>query len=437
LLTSGGTVSIQAATTTDVNTVLDAVNHLDPNTAGTLSLDLSGFTKYGSETVSAPQNLTVLINGNSVSQVPTTVDPAIPALIVTSGKVIVSNVTFTESGDAPTILVSGGSLTLRGDTIQESTGFNDPAISITGGTVDLGTAGSLGGNTININGTGTFLHDTTAGSVAAAGDTFEINGQTTAWPIALTVATSSSLMLVGNSPPPLTGSVNGMPFTGLTVYTTALGDQVTITLSTTATAASPVGQYPITATLSGPAAGNYVLEPATSTVGTMYVVSLGPDPSSTTGAQAVTLWDNKGDAKTITAADLASLGALNLVTQGGSAFDPHSVAQLQAWLSVSPNGTTAYQLAVQLAVTDLNVLAGSVHGTDLVYAGGLLPFASAYGITGLTSGGFIDVQDLMNAANAILAQVSPGAPSGDPNQAYEAALAQVLQALDANSDFVT
>jgi hypothetical protein len=168
----------------------------------------------------------------------------------------------------------------------------------------------------------------------------------------------------------------------------------------------------------------------------MYVVSLGADPSSTTGAQAVTFWDNKGNKVLITAADLSSLDALNLVNQGGAAFDPRAVAQLQAWSSISPNSTTAYQLAVQLAVMDLNVLGGYVHTTDLVYAGALLPFASAYGITGLTNGGFIDVQDLMNAANAMLA-LDPRAVSGDPNQAYETALALVLQAANGNGDFVS
>src|SRR5262249_46691030 len=33
-------------------------------------------------------------------------------------------------------------------------------------------------------------------------------------PAPLTVTTNSSIMLVGNNPPPLTGSVNGTPFTG-------------------------------------------------------------------------------------------------------------------------------------------------------------------------------------------------------------------------------
>jgi hypothetical protein len=195
--------------------------------------------------------------------------------------------------------------------------------------------------------------------------------------------------------------------------------------------------YAITATLSGAEAGNYVINPATSATGTMYVVSLGPDPSSTTGAQAVTFWDNKGNKAVITATDLSSLDALNLVNQGGADFDPKAVAQLQTWLSTSPNASASYQLAVQLAVLDLNLLGGYVHTTDLVYAGGLLPYATADNIAGLTSGGFIDVQSLIEAANSVLGQVSPGTQPTSAVQAYEAALIQVLQSVNSNSDFVS
>jgi len=233
----------------------------------------------------------------------------------------------------------------------------------------------------------------------------------------------------------LTGSVSGNRFTTSTTYTTPLGDTVTVILNPPATSGSPVDQYTITPILSGTKATDYAA--FLSAPATLYVVSVGADPTSATGAQAVTFWDNKGNARLITAADLSSLDALSLVNQGGAAFDPKSVAQLQAWLSVSPSATTAYQLAVQLATMDLNVLTGYVKATDLVYAGALLSYASTYGIAGLTRGGFINVQDLMSAANAVLSQVSPGAPSGDPNQAYEAALAQVLQAANGNTDFVS
>jgi hypothetical protein len=94
-------------------------------------------------------------------------------------------------------------------------------------------------------------------------------------------------------------------------------------------AASPVGRYAVTATPSG-AAADYVIDPATSTAGTAYVVTLGVDPSDPTQVESVAFWDGKGNDRLVTAADLSSLDAFNPVTQGGSAFDPRSVAQLQA-----------------------------------------------------------------------------------------------------------
>ena len=82
--------------------------------------------------------------------------------------------TLTTATDAPTILVTGGSLTLRDVVIEESTGFTDAAISVTGGSVDLGTTDAPGGNILDVNGTGEFVHNTTGASIPAFGDTFEI-----------------------------------------------------------------------------------------------------------------------------------------------------------------------------------------------------------------------------------------------------------------------
>src|SRR5205807_7824721 len=62
------------------------------------------------------------------------------------------------------------------DIVQESTGFTDAAISITGGTLDLGTTASPGNNTINVNGTGQFVQNSTASAISAVGDAFESNG---------------------------------------------------------------------------------------------------------------------------------------------------------------------------------------------------------------------------------------------------------------------
>src|SRR5262249_11949241 len=99
-----------------------------------------------------------------------------PALTLVSGSLTVSNATFVNGSDAPTILVSGGGLTLRTDVIQKSTGYNGAAITVTGGTVDLGTASDPGGNSINVNGTGTLVHNTTSNPITAVGDLFTVNG---------------------------------------------------------------------------------------------------------------------------------------------------------------------------------------------------------------------------------------------------------------------
>ena len=99
-----------------------------------------------------------------------------PAIIVNGGTVILQGVTAQTATNSPTIVVNSGSLVVRDSTMQESTGYDQAAILITGGTVDLGTAASPGGNTFNVNGTGVFLQDTTSGPVPDIGNTLEING---------------------------------------------------------------------------------------------------------------------------------------------------------------------------------------------------------------------------------------------------------------------
>src|SRR5262249_39170550 len=160
---------VLAADTTTVGSVLNAVNALPEPPTGTtprqvnVVVNLSGGS-YSDVTVSPPLGVTLVINGSGG---PTTLVGHSPALAVASGNVIVRNVTLTTDTDSPTVLVTGGSLTLRNDTIQESTGYGDAAIVVTGGTVDLGTASDPGGNTINVNGAGSFVHNTTSHGIAA------------------------------------------------------------------------------------------------------------------------------------------------------------------------------------------------------------------------------------------------------------------------------
>jgi hypothetical protein len=80
--------------------------------------------------------------------------------------------------------------------------------------------------------------------------------------------------------------------------------------------------------------------------------------------------------------------------------------QMADWTKQLPsNANLSYELSAQLAATELNVLSGYVKTTDLIYAGGLLPYVSGYSLSSLTSDGFITIGKLMSAANAELALV--------------------------------
>ena len=102
-----------------------------------------------------------IVNGGTVTLADGTVITGnSPAIIVNSGTVILQGVTAQTATNSPTIVVNGGSLVVRNSTIEESTGSAQAAILINGGTVDLGTAASPGGNTFNVNGTGTLIQNT-------------------------------------------------------------------------------------------------------------------------------------------------------------------------------------------------------------------------------------------------------------------------------------
>src|SRR5262249_35819735 len=150
VLSPSYSVTVQANTSADADAVISAVNQL-PSYSGTpvtVTLNLAAGASYSDLTPSPPPGVTLVINGQGGT---TIVVGQPPALTGSPGPVIVTGITFTTATDAPTILVTGGSLTLRGCTIEESTGYSDAAIAVTGGTLDLGAASSPGGNTLNIN----------------------------------------------------------------------------------------------------------------------------------------------------------------------------------------------------------------------------------------------------------------------------------------------
>jgi hypothetical protein len=182
-----------------------------------------------------------------------------PALIVNSGSVIVKNSTFQNATDAPTILVTGGSLILRDDTIQESTAYSDAAIEVTGGTVDLGTATDPGGNTININGTGSLVSSPVPPAISAVGDTFENNG-TAVNPLNTTTITASANPSLLNQSVTFTATVHpivaGSTPTGTVQFQidgVNVGAPVALSSGSASltTTALPVGSHTITALYSG------------------------------------------------------------------------------------------------------------------------------------------------------------------------------------------
>jgi hypothetical protein len=172
-LSTSSSVTLEANSSAEADAILSAVNNLAPsNTPETVTLDLIGGT-WGDLQASPPAGVTLVITGDGST---TTIVGHSPALTVAGGSVVVSGVNFTTATDAPTILLSGGSLTLRNDVVQSSTGFADAAIAVTGGTLDLGTVTDPGNNIINVNGAGEAVHNTTPNPISAVGNTFESNG---------------------------------------------------------------------------------------------------------------------------------------------------------------------------------------------------------------------------------------------------------------------
>jgi uncharacterized repeat protein (TIGR01451 family) len=169
------TITFGANNSTDANNLIAAVNGLPAESPSvTVVLNLATGT-YNDVTASPPAGVTLVINGNGSTM---TIVGHSPALTVTGGYIIVNNITLMTSTDSPTVLVTGGHLTLRSDVILETTGGTQAAISITGGSVDLGMTGDPGGNTLIVNGTGQFVQNSTSSSVPATGDTYVDNGTT-------------------------------------------------------------------------------------------------------------------------------------------------------------------------------------------------------------------------------------------------------------------
>jgi len=192
---------LQPFSTTDVQNFVGAINALapasDPNASTvTVVLDLGGQTYQTDTSLNVPSGIDVVIqNGTLIG--------GSPAMTVDGGSVSLIGVTALNDTNAPTIVVNGGALTIRNSKIEESGGSTQAAISITAGSVDLGTDSDPGGNTINVNGSGEFVHNTTGSPVPDTGNIYSIDGT----PQAGSELSFTSLAV------PATSSVYGQPVT--------------------------------------------------------------------------------------------------------------------------------------------------------------------------------------------------------------------------------
>ena len=119
--------------------------------------------RYGGITLSPPAGTRVVVRGVGDEVV---FEGGSPALTILSGDVMVGpGVALRSDVNSPTILVLGGSLTVRGCVIEETTGGNKAAIAIFGGAVDLGSPDDPGNNTISVHGRGALVHNVAVGEV--------------------------------------------------------------------------------------------------------------------------------------------------------------------------------------------------------------------------------------------------------------------------------
>jgi len=348
-LQSGNPVILQADRTQpgSLTTLLSAVNGLQsPGAPITLTVDLQGGT-YSDQTTSPPGDVSLVIqNGSLVGDS--------PALTATGGEVELLNCALSTATDASTILLTGGHLSLQSDIVQESAAFTDAAIDVTAGTLDLGTAASPGGNVLNINGAGEFVHNGTPNAVPATGDSFEVNGTPlSASYLSFTAISSSSTTSVYGQTVTLTATVQAdapaydllegsVDFVDVTTGTD-LGSLVLAgggaTLSTAALAA---GTHLIRATYSGDSNFTLSLDAITATVNPSPLTITANDTNKAYGAPDPTFTVSySGFVNHDTSSSLVTAPSLATSAAPGSPVGSYAIS---ASGGVDSNYTIAYEV---------------------------------------------------------------------------------------------
>jgi Ca2+-binding RTX toxin-like protein len=363
------TISVLAGTNTDALNFLSAVNALAAQSKPvTVTMNLAGGVTYSDQVVSPPAGVTLVINGNGSS---TVVVGHSPALTVTTGNVIINGVSYTTATDSPTILLTGGTLTLRNVTVQESTGagFADAAISVSGtGHLDLGTSSDPGHNVLNVNGPGELVHNTTAASVATFGNTFSVDGVSQPANLSFTSLVSSGLTSVYSQAVTFTATVRpniaglGTPAgsvafydatTGMSLGSAPLNGRGVATLTTSVLSAG--APHVIRATYTGSPTYTLSLDSVTQTVGTDTTTTAG----STSAANNTSPF---GQLLTLTAAVTAT-------APGNAVGSPRATGTVDFYDTTTATELGPVGLTGGIASVNIATLVPGTHTITLSYSG--------------------------------------------------------------------
>lgn len=150
------------------------------------------------------------------------------------------------------------------------------------------------------------------------------------------------------------------------------------------------------------------------------------------GGNTADFWGSQTGQLLTTSDDLTFLSSLYLRNAKGLDFNPTTAKGLSSWLLKASTTNMAYMLSAQLAAMELSVRHSYVSGSALVYAPDLLTYGT---VTGLNSGGFITVNDLMAAAAAEI-QAHAVTKVGSLDRPFQEALKTTLEDANNNRIFV-
>ena len=200
------------------------------------------------------------------------------------------------------------------------------------------------------------------------------NGTLTVTPAPLTVIAANASMVFGDAVPTLTGTVSGIKN----------GDNITGVYTTTATSASPVGTYPITASASDNGTGkltNYTVTPVNATL------TVNPAPLTVAGTNATMVFGDPVPAVTGTVTGLKNGNTIS-VTFSTSATSTSPVGNYAIVPSVTdPNNVLSnYTLSVVNGTLTITPAPLTVAGTNAAMIYGDPVPAVTGTITGLKNG---------------------------------------------------